>query len=150
MRKRTKRTVRPLNRDPIGYVLESVRPPKPQFVDKLRMQELGAIEAFVTGRGDLEQWQVLARMVNTSEYLGAQAGCGPEAVPVARKAADGLMACVARHEETQAWSLDGPTLGQLREVRSFMDLQFQSLTVGELDRHFAAIAREQERLRRQA
>lgn len=145
-RKKTKRKPVLVMRNPIRYAIESVQPPDQKFVDKLRLQELGALEAFVHGRGDMQQWKVLARMTNVSEYLG-QHGCGPEAVPVATKAAAGLMDAIARMERGQALGLDGLTLQALREVREFMDLQFQSLTVKELEAHFADIAREQERLR---
>lgn len=148
MRKATRRKWVDPKRNPVRYAVESALPPGERFVDKLRLEELTALEAFVTGRGDLVQWEFLARMVNTSEYLGER-GCGPEAVPVARQAAGGLMAALQRHEETQTWSLDEATVAQLRDVRAYMDLQFQSLTVAELEAHFAGIRAEQERLRRQ-
>lgn len=148
-RKKARRKPQRAIKDPVRYALESVRPPAPKFVDRLRLQELGALEAFTHGRGDFEQWQVLARMTNTSEYLGEH-GCGLEAVPAAQRAAAGLMNAVERGKAGGGWGLDGPALQALREVREFMDLQFQSLTVKELEAHFAGIRREQERLRRLA
>lgn len=149
MRKATRRKWVDPMRNPIRYAVESALPPGERFVDKLRLQELGALDAFARGRGDFQQWEVLARMVNASEHLGEH-GCGPEAVPAARMAADVLMAATTRHEQTRKWTLDEDGLVALREVRAYMDLQFQSLSVVELEAHFAAIRREQDRLRQEA
>jgi hypothetical protein len=147
MRKRAKRRlVLDPKCNPVRRAVESVLPPGQKFVDKLRLEELTALQAFVDGRGDLSQWEFLARMVNASEWLGEH-GCGPEAVPAAQRAAAGLVAAQQRHEQTRTWSLDGEAVVALREVREFMDLQFQSVSVEELEGHFAAIRREQERLR---
>lgn len=131
--------------NPAHYAMESVRPPDQKFVERLRFKELGAIEAFATGRGNMHEWEVLASMVNRSEYLGEH-GCGPEAVPVAERAAAGIMAAVERHSRGLSLALDGPTIQALREVREYMDLQFQSLSVKELEAHFAAMRREQRQI----
>lgn len=135
--------------NPVRYAQESVRPPDQKFVDKLRLQELGAIEEFAKGRGSMEEWEILARMVNISQHLGAH-GCGAEALPACSRSAEGLMASIERAKNTGRLGFDGPTLTALREVREYMDLQFQSLTVKELEGHFAAVRREQDRLRRTA
>jgi hypothetical protein len=133
-------------RNPVLYAMESVGPVSQRLVDKLRLQELGAIESFAQGKGNPQEWETLARMCNVSEHLGEH-GCGHEAVPAAQAAAKHLMDSLQRAQTDGTLTLDADGIAAMREVREFVDLQFQSLTVGELDVHFKRLREEMRQLK---
>jgi hypothetical protein len=74
-RKRTHRKVYPLV-NVINHVIEGVHVTEQRILDRLRLLELSAIEAFAKGRATRHDWMALADLSNVAETL-ARSGVGP-------------------------------------------------------------------------
>lgn len=125
MRKRTRRTVRPLL-NPITYAIEGAALPSQQSLNSLRLRELAAIEAFRTGRAGLQEWSDLNAMHSLCETMALE-GIGPEALEACNRCQDALIAAARRFEQTRKMGTDGPGLQAFRDVFEFHDLQRQAV-----------------------
>jgi hypothetical protein len=127
MRKRTHRTVRPLI-NPILHAMEGASITPSNVLDKLRVRELTAIEAFRTGRATKQEWMDMADMLNICETLASE-GIGPEALEVCERAQQALADVHARYfGKHGSLTLTGPELQALREAYEYADLQRQSIS----------------------
>lgn len=141
-RKRCRRKVWALV-NPVAHAIEGAAITSPADLDRLRLVELAAIEAFAKGRAMPDDWRTLADMVNVSETL-SRMGVGPEAMESCLKAQEALGAVHARHSAGKALLFTGPELQAIREAYEYADLQRASISRSELER---AIKRTADRIR---
>lgn len=131
MRKQTRRKVWKLI-NPLEHVLEGIVVTPESELDKIRLRELGAIEAFAKGHATLVEWHEMAAMLNVSEYL-ASIGVGIEVAEVCRGVEAHLIEAANRYQRTQKMGLSGMGLQSLRELYEFHDIQRQSITRAEYE-----------------
>jgi hypothetical protein len=141
-RKRTHRKVYPLV-NVINHVIEGVHVTEQRILDRLRLLELSAIEAFAKGRATRHDWMALADLSNVAETL-ARSGVGPEVLAVCERAQDALGEAHRRHGEHGRFELMPAELGAMRELYAFADLQRTSITRAEYER---AIRKTADRIR---
>jgi hypothetical protein len=141
-RKRTRRKVYPLV-NVLTHVIEGVHVTEQRILDRLRLTELSAIEAFATGRATRHDWMALADLSNVAETL-ARSGVGPEALAACERAQDALGEARRRHGEHGRFELTPAELEAMRELYAFADLQRTSITRAEYER---AIQRTAQRIR---
>lgn len=126
MRKQTRRKIYKLI-NPLAHVLEGIVVTPESELDKIRLRELGAIEAFAKGHATLVEWHEMAAMLNVSEYLSS-IGVGIEVAEVCRAVEGHLTDAATRYQRTKKMGLSGMGLQSLRELYSLHDLQRQSIT----------------------
>lgn len=127
MRKHAKRKVWGLV-NPIAHAIAGAAITDTADLDKLRLRELSAIEAFRTGKAGKQEWLDIADMLNICETLATE-GIGPEAQEPCQKAQEALQAAHARYfGKGQTLTLTGPELQALRDAYEFHDLQRQSVS----------------------
>lgn len=126
MRKRTRRKVWSTAINPITHaVLGAALIPQDEL-DRLRIRELAAIEAFRAGKAGLQEWHDITSYLNLCEMLAHQ-GVGPEALVACETLQDELIEAAHRFEATGKMGLTGPGLVAARDVWEFHDLQRQSV-----------------------
>lgn len=136
MRKQTRRKVWKLV-DPLSHVLQGIVPTPEAELDKIRLRELGAIEAFAKGHATLVEWNEMAAMLNIAEYL-ANNGVGIEVVESCKDVQRHLVEAAERYQKTQRMGLSGLGIQSLRNLYDFADIQRQSITRGEYERAIRA------------
>lgn len=142
MRKRTKRKQYGLLMDPIRYVIEGVQVTPESELDKLRVYELSAIEAFRTGKATLSDWNAVKAMLNVAETM-ARRGIGEEVISVCMQAQDHLIEAAKRFERIGKMGGTGTALQVWRDLYEYHDLQRKSVTRAEYERFIQeAINRE--------
>jgi len=141
-RKHCKRKVYPLV-NVISHVIEGVHVTEQRILDRLRLAELSAIEAFAKSRATRDDWMALADLSNVAETL-ARAGVGPEVLVPCARAQDALGEAHRRHGEHGRFELTPAELDAMRELYQFADLQRTSITRAEYER---AIRRTADRIR---
>ena len=112
-------------------------------LDKLRMLELSALEAFRTGRATPDDWRALADCVNVAETMALE-GIGPEVIEPCRQASEALGIAHLRYKQRGKLGLSGIELQALRELHEFHDLQRTSISRSEYER---AIKKTGDRIR---
>jgi hypothetical protein len=121
MRKHTRRKV--WNRmDPIALAIAGAAITDTALLDKLRMKELQALEAFRTGQATKADWNALADVCNLVETM-CEAGIGPEAWEPCQRAQEALGEAHRRHVEHGRIAVSGPELQALRDVYEYHDIQ---------------------------
>lgn len=142
MRKHTRRKVYTLV-NPILYAMQGAAITPKDLLDKLRLRELAAIEAFRTGNATKQEWRDVSDFLNISETL-ALGGIGPEALAASQAAQDSLQAAHVRYQEGEALTLTEPELQTLRDGYEYFDLQRQSISRAQFEQ---AIKRTSDRIR---
>jgi hypothetical protein len=120
--------------NPLAFVIEGIKPPQGDKLDKLRTLELSAIESFRTGTATLDDWSHIVGMMNLAENMGHN-GIGGEVLPYCEEAHQHLTEAARRYKKTGRMGLTGPALQCLREIYAFHDLQRTSISLGEYERH---------------
>jgi hypothetical protein len=113
--------------DPIAHAIAGAAITDTASLDKLRMLELSAIEAFSKGHATADDWRALADMLNICETMAAM-GIGPEALETCRQAQEALGHAHARHKAGRALLFTGPELNVLRDSFGYHDLQRSSIS----------------------
>lgn len=126
MKKRCNRKIWSTAINPIAHAMAGA-----SFVDeislsKLRLGELGAIDALSKGLGTVQDWKTVADMMNIAETMGRH-GIGPEVLPYCQEAQQGLQEAARRYEKTGKMGLSGSAIQALREVYAYHDLQRTSI-----------------------
>lgn len=119
--------------NPIKHVMEGIEVTPAHLLDRLRVAELSAIEAFAKGMGTRSEWDVLTAMLNLSEVM-ARGGVGHEVLEACQRAQDGLAEARDRFERTQRMGLSGPAIQAMRDLFEYHDLQRTSITRGEYEK----------------
>ena len=125
-RKKCKRKVWALI-DPVALAIAGAAITDTASLDKLRMLELSAIEAFAKGRATPDDWRALADMLNVCETM-ARDGIGPEALEPCTQAQEALGHAHARHKEGRPLLFTGPELNAVRDSFGYHDLQRSSVS----------------------
>lgn len=136
MRKQTRRKVWKLI-NPIAHVMDGIVVTPEEELDKIRIRELGAIEAFAKGHARLHEWHEMAAMLNVSEYL-AGIGVGIEVKEVCRVVEGHLTDAANRYQRTKKMGLTGPGIQSLRELYEFHDIQRKCITRGDYEKAIRA------------
>lgn len=131
-RKHTRRRVYQLI-NPIMHALAGAAITDTASLDKVRMRELQALEAFRTGTAAKRDWDFMADMCNLCETM-ARRGVGPEALEPCLRAQEALGEAYRRHVEHGRIATSGPELQALRDVYQFHDLQRTSVSRAEYER----------------
>jgi hypothetical protein len=126
-RKRTKRKVVYNLINPLVHAIEGAAITDTRALDKLRLMELSAIEAFRTGSAAKADWDTMANLMNLTELMAREV-IGPEALPVCERAQEALVAAWDRHAATGRMGIDGPGLQALRELAEYHDAQRSSIS----------------------
>ena len=113
--------------DPIAHAIAGAAITDTASLDKLRMLELSAIEAFAKGHATREDWRALADMLNLCETLGRD-GIGPEALEPCTQAQEALGHAHARHKAGKPLLFTGPELQAVRDSFAYHDLQRTSIS----------------------
>lgn len=133
MRKRTVRKVWNTNINPLTHAIEGAAITSEKELDRLRMRELGNIEAFRYGRATLADWSELVSMLNIAEAM-AKGGVGVEVLSVCMQAQDHLIDSAARYQRTGKMGATGPALQCWQDLYEFHDLQRTSVSRSEYER----------------
>jgi len=119
--------------NPVQHAIEGASLTPESILDKLRMRELAAVEAFRTGSATLQEWQDITSMLNICETM-AKGGIGVEALEACKLAENALIEAGKRFETTKRMATSGPGLQAFRDIYQFHDLQRQSVSRGEYER----------------
>jgi hypothetical protein len=133
MRKRTKRKVIWNLVNPIGHALVGASITPRHLLDKLRLNELAALDSMTKGKGTIQDWRTLTDLLNLSEMMG-RSGVGAEVLPVCEKAQEGLHKAAMRYQETLTMGLDGVTIQAIRDLIEYADLQQGSIHRSEFEK----------------
>lgn len=113
--------------DPIAHAIAGAAITDTASLDKLRMLELSAIEAFAKGHATPDDWRALADMLNICETMAGM-GIGPEALEPCQKAQEALGHAHARHKAGKPLLFTGPELNAVRDSFGYHDLQRSSVS----------------------
>lgn len=113
--------------DPIAHAIAGAAITDTASLDKLRMLELSAIEAFAKGRATSDDWRAIADLLNLCETLALD-GIGPEALEPCTQAQEALGQAHARHKAGRPLLFTGPELQAVRDSFAFHDLQRTSIS----------------------
>ena len=113
--------------DPIAHAIAGAAITDTASLDKLRMLELSAIEAFAKGRATPDDWRALADMLNVCETM-ARDGIGPEALEPCTQAQEALGHAHARHKAGKPLLFTGLELNAVRDAFAYHDLQRSSIS----------------------
>lgn len=130
--------------NPLEHVLQGLAVIPDDRLDKLRMAELSAIEAFRTGRAERSDWMAIADLANVAESLCMEGVGREEVMPVVQKVQNALGAAHALFKAGGNLGFDGPGLQATRELAELHDLQRTSVSRAEYER---AIKRTSDRIR---
>jgi hypothetical protein len=119
--------------DPIKHAIAGACITSNSHLDKLRIRELAAIDAFSKGCATLQNWQDMADLMNISETMGLS-GIGPEALPACEAVQDMLQHSATRFEATGKMGTTGPGLQALRDLYEYSDLQRTSIPRSEYEK----------------
>ena len=127
MRKRCRRRVWSTDINPIAHAVAGACISDKASLDKLRLNELSAIDNMVHGRGGVEDWRWLADVLNIAETMGKN-GIGPEVLPYCQEAQLALYEAAKRYESTGKMGLSGVGIKAIKDVWEFHDLQRTSIS----------------------
>lgn len=119
--------------NPIITAIEGAAISADNLLDRLRLVELSALDAFTTGRATVADWKSIADLLNVAETM-ARYGVGPEVLEACERVQDGLSEARERHERTGRMGLSGPAIQAVRDLIEYHDLQRTSISRGEYER----------------
>jgi len=108
--------------DPIALAIAGATITTEADLDKLRLLELAAIEAFAKGVAKPSDFRDLCDLLNIAETMG-QMGIGPEVLPVCEAVQDALLKAKDQYEACGRMTLTAAGLKALRDLYEFHDLQ---------------------------
>jgi hypothetical protein len=120
-------------RNPIQYVKEGLVVTPDEDLNKLRMMELAALEAFRMGQATLAEWHRIKAMMNVAETM-ARSGIGEEVLSVCMQAQDHLIDAARRFERIGKMGASGPALQCWRDLYEYHDLQRISVPRAEYEK----------------
>lgn len=132
--------------NPIMHAVEGAAVTPVAELNKLRVIELNAIDAFAEGRATLDDFSQACKLLNLCEYM-ANNKVGPEALEACARAEAALRKAAADMEITGRMELDAAGVLAMRDVYSFHDMQRQVVARSEYER---AIFKTVERVKNKA
>jgi len=145
-RKKCRRKVWNTTINPVTHALMGAAITPAAELNKLRVKELNAVDAFAEGRATLADFDTACALLNLCEYMASNK-VGPEALEACGRAEDALRQAAANMEATGRMELDADGVLALRDVYLFHDLQRQSVSRSEYER---AIFKTFERVKNKA
>lgn len=148
MRKRSKYRPRAVLVNPLGYVLESIKPvaQHEQYLVELKIKNHLAMTTLTRGeatRGDID---TLIASVNIVEAL-YRLGFGREYADVVRDGLDALRSVGKRGAESGRFILKAPEMHALNLVMELHDAQMDLITIKDMDKAIDLV-KEEHRLRK--
>lgn len=131
MRKRTVRKHYALV-NPIQHAMEGAAITSGTDLDKLRMIELQALDAFRTGAAGLREWHEIESMMNIAETM-AKHGIGVEVESICMQAQAHLIDSAKRFERIGRMGATGPALQCWQDLYEYHDLQRASIGRGQYE-----------------
>lgn len=127
MRKRCRRKVWSTDINPIAHAIAGACITDTGSLNELRLNELKSLEAMKNGAAGVQEWQILADMMNISETMGRN-GIGPEVLEHCEIANEALHRAAKRYEATKKMGLSGEGLRALGDIMEYHDLQRTSVS----------------------
>ncbi|MDQ0082921.1 hypothetical protein J2W35_003280 [Variovorax boronicumulans] len=112
-------------------------------LDKLRLLELSAIDAFARGAATVDDWRTVADLTNLAQTM-CEMGIGPEVLPAAQKVEEVLGDAHQRFMGTGRMGTTGPGLQAMRDLQEWHHLQRTAIARSVYER---AIERTHNRIR---
>ena len=119
--------------NPIDHAINGACITPKDSLDKLRLLELSALEAFKRGRATVSDWKAIADMHNLSEQMG-ESGIGPEALTACEASDAALTSCRLRYRKTGKMGVSALELRAFEELFEYHDLQRQSIGRGDYEK----------------
>jgi hypothetical protein len=129
--------------DPIALAISGATITAEADLDKLRLRELSAIDAFATGTAQPAQFHAICSMLNLAETMGRM-GIGPEVLPVCVLVEEFLLAAKEDFDATGMMGVSTFDLRDLRDLYEYHDLQRTSVDRSTYER---AISRTRNKIR---
>lgn len=135
MRKRTKRKVWPLLRDPIRHAMEGAQSFNAvgSQATTVHIKNHAAMRALTTGQATRTDLQVLSNVLNMAIALGKQGFAAPHA-PDFDKASDALKDITARARERKRILATGPEIQALNFLLTVHEAQLGVVSVSEIEK----------------
>jgi hypothetical protein len=95
-------------------------------IDKLRLLELSAIDAFARGAASVDDWRTVADLTNLAQTM-CEMGIGPEVLPAALEVEIVLGDAHQRHVATGRMGTTGAGLNTMRHLQEWHHLQRTSV-----------------------
>jgi len=119
--------------NPIEYAIAGAAITAEDKLDRLRLNELSAIESMVKGNGTTGDWRVLVDMLNIAETMGTH-GIGIEVLPICEIVQKEMEEAAHRYEKTRKMGLTGTGIRYIKELYALHDLQRTSISRSEYER----------------
>jgi hypothetical protein len=137
MRKKKHRKVYSLV-NPIFHAIEGAAITDEDTLNKLRDNELKAIEAFRLGAANEMDWKVISEFCNLAESM-ARDGIGPEALVATSAAQEALKEAHDRYLRIGKMGTTGQGLTAFKDAYEYHDLQRQSVARSVYERHIERV-----------
>lgn len=124
---------RPIILNAIEFVRGGYKPVRQENLQKLALNNHGAMAAIAEGRGDLEHWKQLTGAVNIALIM-CEMGIAPEYLPLANLAQDALVAMGKRNLQIGRWVFKADELKVLNELFEVHEAQLAAARVIDIER----------------
>lgn len=133
MKKKTKRKVWGLI-DTVSLAIAGASITSIHHLDRLRLRELSAIDAFSKGCATVADWSDINAILSIAETM-ARAGIGrDEVMPACEAAQEYLIDSARRYEKTTTMDTTSLGVNSFQNLYQYHDLQRQSVSRGEYDK----------------
>lgn len=139
MRKQCRRKVYNLI-NPVTHAIAGACITPDSVLVPVRAMELSALEEFRKGNATIEDWKILADILNVAETM-AQNGIGVEVAEVCERATEALDRARTRHKTHGRIGRAAGEYEILRELYEFHDLQRKSISRSEYEKQIEATRR---------
>lgn len=135
MRKRSKYRPRPTLVNPVGYVIESLKPVTyhDDYLIDLKIKNSEAMVALMRGNATHDDLDILIAMSNITEAL-YQLGFGSDYKDVAVDGREAIMKIVYRALEHKRFTPTGPEIQALNLLMELHDAQMDVITIKDMER----------------
>lgn len=135
MRKRSKYRPRPTLVNPVGYVIESLKPVTyhDDYLIDLKIKNSEAMVALMRGNATRDDLDMLIAMSNITEAL-YQLGFGSEYKDVAIDGREAILKIVHRAIEHKRFTPTGPEIQALNLLMELHDAQMDVITIKDMER----------------
>ena len=143
MRKRSKYRPKPMLANPVGYVLESIKPVAlhDSYLIDLKIKNHDAMASLTQGRATRKDIDTLIAMVNVVEAL-YRLGFGKEYGDVVRAGLDALHDVGRRGAPTNKFILKAVEMSALNLVMELHDAQMEIIVIRDMENALKLIDRE--------
>lgn len=144
MRKRSKYRPKPVLRNPLGYVLESLTPvaQHDDHLINLKIKNHSSMAQLTQGKANKEDIDRLINSANMTEAL-YRLGFGAEYKDVITAGVGALLAVARRGAESGRFILHASEMQALNELMELHDAQMEVITIKDLEKGIALVENEQ-------